>query len=1399
MLELFVLVVFVMAIVAISKANTAINENDALRAELSRLRHSIESKRAPERQDQHEQSAVSTAAVSGAPQHTPTGAAASILSPPVSEASGDDIPTVIAPQPSAQTTDPAPAVGLPAAPQLAPVFAVQQPEPESPASPGTAPKPSVPQISAPEALVGPVVASVADGGGSIPTEPPAASGGGDTERTIATQWTVWIGGIALAMGGLLIVKVSIEAGFFGPGVRLILGALFSLALAGASEIIRRHELKLNLGRTFTDQIPAVLAGVSVLCAFGVAYAAHAVYDMISPGLAFAIMGAIGLSALAASLLHGPRFGLFGLVGSYVTPIMISGIAPNYMALSIFVAIVTTAAFFLHIRRHSTALLAGAVIGHTIWTGLIALGPDTVGWGSFLLIVAIALATLLTESAERSPQRHDSDAGTLDTLTVLAAFAAPLVLAGFLWVEIGGGLTSRLTLTVLVAGNILAAIRHRGLAPLAPLAGAAAVGLILLWPDLDGPLRVSLRLIFDLARLDLVPRAAPGLALFAIVLGLLVSVPLLGSLFAPWRNGGGNPISRGCIAFAAALTPVCMMLAASLRINGFNRTTGFAIIAAVLALACATISELLYRRERERAQDIADPLSFIGSAAFAAAGAIAIGLAIAFALRETWLVVGFSVASAGVALVARRRPIPLLRTITASLATAALARVIWQPALSDLGDWPLLNWIVVVYGMPALAFAVAAWALSTRRDRSSMVVESLAVLFLTLLVAFELIQAFVGGNLWDVEHLFNFAGEIEQAASRANRATALTALLTLAAALLAALFMALTRRTQSPVFAIAEKVLTVAAAALAIAGLGLFLNPVINGIPVLEPVVLNRLLAYLLLALALALIANTLPRQGHRNLLQSTLELLAIVVGVLGAVLVLRHWFTGPDMSIRAITSVSYAESVAMTLLLLASTAVVALWRERRESNLLASGVTGVAILATTYAAVMLGLIKNPIIDRSLVEGPILFNRLLWGYAPVAVAFVALAQLADRAHGLLNRMLRLGGGITASLMLFLMIRHGFHGPELISDVPITFAEAGVYGSLALIAEFLFGRQKLRTQKISTETSTDPLREISNALFAVGLHLIFLTVAFASDHRLVGWLILNNSLPALLMPAALSAVIAYWHRLDGSDPSLSRFYELVAIAGCGLYGLLQIRLAFHGPTLTSGAAITLAEAGTYSSLALVTAFLTSRALITQRDARGNEAPLLLCAITAVGLAASLLCVAALSGASLHGWVLLNNALLGLLAPAALAAAISLWSKKTIATQIISRIYGAGAVFGGLIYCLLQIRIAIPGAEGLGDFFSANHETRLYGYSLTIIAYGTALLVAGFRMAHRDLRMAALGVVGLAVLKVFLLDLRDLEGLWRATSFIGLGICLIGIAYLYRWLEPESSRRPNADVPA
>ncbi len=61
------------------------------------------------------------------------------------------------------------------------------------------------------------------------------------------------------------------------------------------------------------------------------------------------------------------------------------------------------------------------------------------------------------------------------------------------------------------------------------------------------------------------------------------------------------------------------------------------------------------------------------------------------------------------------------------------------------------------------------------------------------------------------------------------------------------------------------------------------------------------------------------------------------------------------------------------------------------------------------------------------------------------------------------------------------------------------------------------------------------------------------------------------------------------------------------------------------------------------------------------------------------------------------------------------------------------------------------------------------------------GAVLMAAGLRTGQRPLRLAALGLVGLVTARVFLLDMSDLQGLWRVLSFLGLS--LIGLGAFYR----------------
>ena len=61
------------------------------------------------------------------------------------------------------------------------------------------------------------------------------------EERFGTQWAVWVGGLALALGGFFLVRYSIEQGWFGPGMRIFCGVLLAVALLAAGEWARRKE------------------------------------------------------------------------------------------------------------------------------------------------------------------------------------------------------------------------------------------------------------------------------------------------------------------------------------------------------------------------------------------------------------------------------------------------------------------------------------------------------------------------------------------------------------------------------------------------------------------------------------------------------------------------------------------------------------------------------------------------------------------------------------------------------------------------------------------------------------------------------------------------------------------------------------------------------------------------------------------------------------------------------------------------------------------------------------------------------------------------------------------------------------------------------------------------------
>ena len=108
-----------------------------------------------------------------------------------------------------------------------------------------------------------------------------------------------------------------------------------------------------------------------------------------------------------------------------------------------------------------------------------------------------------------------------------------------------------------------------------------------------------------------------------------------------------------------------------------------------------------------------------------------------------------------------------------------------------------------------------------------------------------------------------------------------------------------------------------------------------------------------------------------------------------------------------------------------------------------------------------------------------------------------------------------------------------------------------------------------------------------------------------------------------------------------------------------------------------------------------------------------------------------------------------------------------------------WGWAAIVAGFFWVTLETHRMLVGADLTVDTSGEG----VWAYSIGWILYAFFLLFWGTLRKRSSARYASLAVLTLAVGKVFLLDLSLLVGVVRAASFIGLGVCLIGIALFYQ----------------
>ena len=199
-----------------------------------------------------------------------------------------------------------------------------------------------------------------------PAKPHAAPKRPDIETALGTRWAVWVGGVALALGGVFLIRYSIEAGFFGPAFRLSMAALLGLVLVGVGEFIRRTGYRLPVEGAAGAYVPGILTAAGAFTLFGTVYAAHGLYGFIGPTLAFSLLGIIGLGTIGAALVHGQALAGVGLLGSMITPALVSSQSPSAWALFGYLAIVLVANVAVARLRDWKFLAAAGFAGIGLW-------------------------------------------------------------------------------------------------------------------------------------------------------------------------------------------------------------------------------------------------------------------------------------------------------------------------------------------------------------------------------------------------------------------------------------------------------------------------------------------------------------------------------------------------------------------------------------------------------------------------------------------------------------------------------------------------------------------------------------------------------------------------------------------------------------------------------------------------------------------------------------------------------------------------------------------------------------------------------------------------------------------------------------------------------------------------
>ncbi|MCE3254869.1 MAG: hypothetical protein K0R25_363 [Rickettsiaceae bacterium] len=297
------------------------------------------------------------------------------------------------------------------------------------------------------------------------------------EQRFGVRLPVWIGGIALALSGFFLVKYSIEIGLLTEEMRVTLAAFFGIGLLCLSNFISAKKTIANGKR-----ISQTLAGAAIADLYICVYAATNFYHLVPPFLGFAGMAAVTATAIVMSLRHGMPIAIFGMVGGFLTPALISSGEPRPAVLFSYLYLTLFGLFIVIIKQNWWKLSIPVILAAFAWVAIWLTGGfqpfNAVYLGLFLMAVCATVAIAFSKAIENGAVDKGNGFKLSLAITYLTLGGSTLFM-GLIAKQANFGFMEWGLFGLMALGSIVLAYFKQKLYGFAPLITAAACAIMFL--------------------------------------------------------------------------------------------------------------------------------------------------------------------------------------------------------------------------------------------------------------------------------------------------------------------------------------------------------------------------------------------------------------------------------------------------------------------------------------------------------------------------------------------------------------------------------------------------------------------------------------------------------------------------------------------------------------------------------------------------------------------------------------------------------------------------------------------------------------------------------------------------------------------------------------------------------